>query len=414
MNNELLATLEYLERDRGLDRQTLVELIEESMVIAARKAVGPVNELQVKLDPKTGDIKATARLTAVEKVSDANSEIALREARKKYPEVEPGEELEWEVAPDKDFGRIVAQSARQGIMQRLRMAERHRVLDEYRDRLGELLYGTISRFDKGDIIVQLERTEGVLPQSSRVPMEDYQIGDHVSCVLVDLNTENPGPTLVLSRATPQLVQRLFEREVAEIAENIVEVKGVAREPGFRSKIAVHSNDSQVDPVGACVGIRGSRVKTVVRELNGEKVDIVRYDTDLRNYIANALQPATIRALQVDEDSGTVTITVDQDQLSLAIGKRGQNARLTAKLTGWKIDISRGAQEAPEESIESKIEQAVTTLAELPGLTEDIASRLVHSGFLSVEGIRAADVADLEAVEGIDHETAVKIKEACGG
>lgn len=412
MNNELLAILDYLERDRGLDREVLTKLIEEALLTAARKAVGPANELTVHLDPKSGDILATAQLEVVERVLHPDREIGVAEARVKQPGVKVGDHIAWEVTP-KNFGRIAAQTAKQGIMQRLRQAEKERVSNEYKDKLGEVLYGVVTRFDKGDIVIDFGRAEGLLKHAERVFTEDYQIGDHICCVLVDVNVTRPGPVLEVSRSSPQLVKRLFEREVTEINEKIVEIRSVAREPGFRSKIAVHSHDGKVDPVGACVGLRGSRVKTIVRELSGEKVDIIRWDADIRTFVKNALQPAEIASLQVDEASQTVHITVNPDQLSLAIGRRGQNARLTAKLTGWKVDIMRGEEKKGVSIAENMKLAADSLLAAIPGLTDEQAQKLVAEGFLSVEGLRVVDEDDLADVDGIGPVLAQQIKSAIG-
>lgn len=409
MNHELIAILDYLERDRGLDRDVLTSLIEESLISAARKAVGPVNELRVHLDSKTGDIHAISRMHVVERVEYPDREIDLLQARTKDPDVKPGDEVDWEVTP-KNFGRIAAQTAKQGIMQRLRQAEKSRVREEYVDRVGDILYGSVARFEKGDLIISFGRAEGVLCPKDRVPKEDFQMGDHISCILTEVNMNRHGPILVVSRSRPELVKLLFEREVAEIAEKIVEIKTVAREPGYRSKIAVRSNDSSVDPVGACVGIRGSRVKTVVRELNGEKVDIICWDADVKTFIANAMKPAEIKSMEMNEAEQKVTIVVDKDQLSLAIGKRGQNARLTAKLTGWKIDIKK-VGEKKEVDFAEKIKHAIDNLATLPDISTELAEKLVRNGFLSIDGLKAAEVSDLAGIDGIDEETALKIKEA---
>ncbi len=409
MNNELIAVLDYLERDRGLEREMVTKMIEESLVTAARRAVGPVNDLRVTLNPKTGDIQAIARLAVVEKVVNPEKEIEWRQARIKFPEVELGEEVDWEVTP-RNFGRIAAQTAKQGLLQRLRQAEKTKIQDEFSGQVGDLLYGTVSRLDKGEVIINFGRAEGVLNPHQRVPNEDYRIGDHISCILSEVNANRHGPILVVSRTAPELVKCLFEREVAEIAEKIVVIKAVAREPGYRSKIAVHSSDSNVDPVGACVGLRGSRVKTIVRELSGEKVDIIRWDPDNSIFITNALQPATIKTMEIDQENHRVIVTVDKDQLSLAIGKHGQNARLTSKLTGWKVDI-RKIEEKKEHNFEEKVKHAIDHLAELPGISHEIAEILVNNGFLSIEGLKAASIEDFMMIEGIDAETAKAISVA---
>jgi N utilization substance protein A len=408
MNSELLATLDYLERDRGLDREILKQVIEESLVSAARRAVGPIEDLRVTLDSSTGEIRAVARLTVVETVEDEETEISYDRAKTQLPDVTIGDQIEWEVTPD-NFGRIAAQTARQGIMQRLREAQKSRVKEEYTDRMGEVLYGAISRYERGDIIVDFGQAEGVLRHQDRVPREDYQVGDHLCCVLVAINEERPGPILMVSRSSPDLVSGLFGREVAEIAENVVEIKAVAREAGFRSKIAVFSHDAKVDPVGACVGVRGSRVKTIVRELNGEKVDIVRWDPEIKTYISNSMQPAELRSVNIFEDEHRVDIEVAPDQLSLAIGKRGQNVRLTHKLTGWQIDINK-AEEAKELAFQEKVQQAVDALASHLGVSSEVAAALVHHGFLTLDGINLASEEDLASIDGIDAEIAQQIKE----
>ena len=407
MNNDLLAVLDYLERDRGLDREVITRVIEESLESAAHKAMGP-NDLKVKLDPKTGDISATAKVLVVDKVTDREKEVSLKEAQKQKDDAKIGDEIDWEV-PTEELGRIVAQTTRQGIFQRLRQVEKDLLREDYKDRVGEILYGSVSRFDKGDVFIDFSGAEGILRHNQRIPSEDYQVGDHVSCVLAEVNLDQPGPVLIVSRSHDLLVQRLFEREVAEISEGIVTIKAVAREPGFRSKIAVDSKDPRVDPVGACVGIRGSRVKAIVRELNGEKVDIIRYDNDIRTYIANALKPAEIKSISINEDDRQVKIVVNPDQLSLAIGKRGQNARLTARLTGWKVDIDK--EVTAEISLADKMKQAAESLASQLKIENDIAQTLVDNGFLSVDGIQEAEDSDLLEIDGINEDTVKKIKEA---
>jgi transcription termination/antitermination protein NusA len=411
MNNELIAVLDYLERDRGVSREQLIKLLEESLVAAARKSLGPVNELRVTVDPKTGDISAIAKLTVVETVAQRDREVDLKTVQAKFPETQLGDLVDWEVTP-KDLGRIAAQTARQGFMQRLRQAEKERVKNDFANMIGEVLYGRVTRYDKGDVIISFEKAEGVLPRAHKVMNEDYQVGDHVSCVLIELNTENPGPVLVVSRTAPELVKKLFEREVTEIAEKIVEIKAVAREPGWRSKIAVTSKDPKVDPVGACVGIRGSRVKSIVRELNNERVDIVPWDPEIKRFVINSLSLQKNSRLEMRDADKSVTVFVEQDQLSQAIGQKGQNVRLASKLTGWKVEI-KPIEEKVAPSMEDKIRDASRLMAAALGVAEEIASKLVSNGFLSVDGIRAADLEDIAAIEGLDPETARHIKAAAG-
>jgi len=408
MNNELITVLEYLEHERGIDRETLMALVEESLVSAAHKAVRSAQDVSVKIDRVTGDIQAWARLTVVDEVENSELEIALEDAHDRMPEVSVGDVVEWEVTPA-NFGRIAAQTAKQAIVYRLRQAEKVQICEAFQDQLDQLVTGVVRRVERGEVYIDFSRAEGAMLYPSRIPGEDYQSGDHITALLVEINADRPGPSLYVSRSHPGLVKRLFEREVTEIAEGLVEIKVIAREAGYRTKIAVTSNDSRVDPVGACVGLRGNRVKTVVRELGGEKVDIIRWDPDIRTFVTNALQPAKLSGVELDEAAHCVRVTVPEDQLSLAIGKKGQNARLAAKLTEWRIDINKHEQQ-DKLVFESKVQQAIEALAQIPGVG-DAAALLVQHGFLTLEGILAADLEDLAAIEGFGPEQAAAIMEA---
>ncbi|NOY79698.1 MAG: transcription termination/antitermination protein NusA [Kiritimatiellaeota bacterium] len=406
MNSELLAVFDYLESERGIDRESLFALVEESLLSAARKAVGPANDLHVKINHKTGDIQAFARLTVVEQVTHRDSEILLTRARRRFPDVNVGDIVDWEVTPA-NFGRIAAQNAKQTILQRLRQAEKSRISEEFQDLLDGLITGVVRRVEHGEVYIDFHRAEGVMRYPERIPGEDYQPGDHITALLIDVNADRPGPSLQVSRSRPEFVVRLFEREVAEIAENVVEIKAIAREAGHRTKIAVTSNDPRVDPVGACVGLRGNRVKTVVRELGGEKVDVIPWSADIREFTASALQPAKLAGAEVDEESHTIRVDVPEDQLSLAIGRRGQNARLAGKLIGWRIDINR--MEKPERiGFEHKVQRAIEALAQIPSIGRETAEALVRNGFISLEGILAAEAADLANLEGLDLDRAREI------
>ncbi len=407
MNSEMLAMLDYLESDRGINREVLVALIEEALVASARKTFGFNNDVTVKIDPKTGDIRAFARLKVVDSAHPAEGEIPVQTARLRLPAANVDEVVDWEVTPQ-NFGRIAAQTAKQAILQRLRQAEKVRTSEEYKERLLQLISGVVRRVERGDVYVDFQRAEGIMRHSERIPGEEYIVGDHISALLIEVNADRPGPCLIVSRAHPDFVRTLFEREVSEIGEHLVTIRGVAREPGYRTKIAVDSSDPRVDPVGACVGVRGNRVKSIVRELAGEKVDIIRWDKDVRTYIGNALQPAKLNAIEVEEATHVVRVTVPEDQLSLAIGKRGQNARLAAKLTGWKIDINRLEKPVEEMGFEDKVQRAIDALARIPGIGLDTAGLLVRNGFLTLEGVLAAEVADLGAIEGIDAARAEEI------
>ena len=408
MNTELLTYLDQIAREKGIDKSVLIEAVRGGILSASKKAVGPAEELRIDIDPKTGDIKAIATLQIVDFVHNRHGEMSLPEARRIRPDAEVGGTVEIEVTPA-NFGRIAAQAARQAIVQRIRQAERDIIYDEFKDQVGDILSGMVRRFDRSDVIIDIGRTEAVMPQRERVPTEEYQVGDRVRGFVTAVNNAAHGPEIVLSRSHPGFVRRLFELEVSEILEGTVEIKAIAREAGFRSKIAVSSNNPKVDPVGACVGMRGSRVKNIVRELNGEKIDIVRWDPDVQVFVENALSPARLKSVEVDETERRVRVLVDEEQLSLAIGRRGQNARLAAKLSGWRIDIEKEA--GPQAAFEERLAHAIDLLAAIPGIERSEAELLVRAGFVSADGILAADVEDLTTVEAIDPAAAQRIMEA---
>ncbi len=336
-------------------------------------------------------------------------EIALADAKKIDPEVEVGGEVEVEVTPA-NLGRIAAQTAKQAITQRIRQAEREIVFDEYKDRAGDIVSGAVRQFNRSDIIIDLGRAEAVLPSRERVPTEEYQIGDRIRAYVLSVQNNQVGPSITLSRSHPDFVRRLFELEVSEISDGVVEIKGIAREPGYRTKIAVASSDPRVDPVGACVGMRGMRVKNIVRELSGEKIDIIRWSEDIKTYVVNALSPAKLAKVEVHpgETERMISVIADPDQLSLAIGKRGQNVRLSAKLIGWKIDIKKDESAI---SFEEKVTMAIENLASIDGISDETAQLLVGAGFLSEEGILAAEPKDLAEMLEVDVETAQAVYSA---
>jgi len=408
MNAELQAVLDYMEKERGIEREVLFQAMESALLSASKKSVGPAQDLRIEIDRKTCDIRALATVTVVERVRSRAEEISLANARKIKVDAAIGDQVEIEVTP-KNFGRIAAQTAKQAILQKIRKAEKDIVFQEYKDRVGDIVSGGVRRFERGDVIVDLGRAEAVMSSRERVPTEEYQIGDRIRALVLNVQNAGGGPMILLSRSHPDFVRRLFELEVSEIADGTVEIKGIAREAGYRTKIAVVSHDEKVDPVGACVGMRGIRVNNIVRELSGEKIDIVRWHDDVKTYVANALAPAKLaKVVQDEEKPHTIRVVADADQLSLAIGKRGQNARLTAKLTGWKIDIQKDEADV---SFEEKMAEAIGNLAAVEGITQEDAEKLIGSGFLTVEGIVAAELADLETVAGFDAETASKIQAA---
>jgi transcription termination/antitermination protein NusA len=402
MNSDLLAVLDYMEREKGIKREVLLDAVSSALLTAAKKSVGPARDLRVSIDPKSGEITAHATLVVVDEVHNIHDEINLSRARKIKPDVAPGDQLEVEVTPE-GFGRIAAQTARQAILQRIRQAEKEMIYDEFKDRAGEIVGGTVRRFERSDVVVDLGKFEAVMPSRERVATEDYNIGDRVRAYVVAVENSNRGPEIIISRSHPNFVRRLFEVEVSEIADRTVEIKAIAREAGYRTKIAVWSSDDKVDPVGACVGMRGSRVKNIVRELNQEKVDIIRWNPDPREFVVEALKPAKIKSLTLDTDRHAINITVDEDQLSLAIGRRGQNARLTARLTGWEINISK--DESATQAFEQKIAQAITTLAKSLKIDEETARSLARAGVNSIEGILEVDPEDIAGILDVDIERA---------
>lgn len=407
MNAEVRAVVEYLERERGIERGVIFEAIESAMHSAHVKSISSCGEVRIEIDRETYDIRAFAERRVVERHFAEKDEISMDDAVKIKPDAQPGDVIEVEVTP-RNFGRIAAQTAKQAIMQRIRQAEKSRIYDDYKDSSGEVVTGSVARFDRSDVYIDLGNAEAVMPSRERVPTEEYQIGDRIRALIVAVNNKASGPEIVLSRSHPEFVKRLFELEVSEISDGTVEIMGIAREAGYRTKFAVLSHDEKVDPVGACVGMRGMRVKNIVRELSGEKIDIVRWSDDIKTYVINALAPARLSKVDVDEETRTVSVIVDPDQLSLAIGKRGQNARLTAKLTGWRVDIQRDEDQI---SFEEKVALAISRLAAVEGVGEELAENLVQAGFLTMEGILAADTGDLAEVEGLDDEQAEKIRAA---
>jgi N utilization substance protein A len=408
MNADFLAVLEFWEREKGISRDVLVGAVQESLLSAAKKAVGPARELRVAIDPKNGDIKAFAKLVVSERVISTHDQISVFDARRIKSDAQVGEEVEVEVTPV-GFGRIAAQYAKQALMQQLRRAEKQLIFSEFKDRVGDIISGTVRRFDRSDVIVDLGKYEALLPNRERVPTEEYQVGERIRCYVKAVEQGPHGPEIILSRADPRFVIKLFQLEVSEINDGTIEVKGIAREPGFRTKLAVWTRDEKVDPVGACVGLRGQRVKNIVRELNNEKVDIIRWDPNVRNFITNALAPAKLKAFEIDEAGKRVKIIVSEDQLSLAIGKRGQNARLTSKLTGWQVDVE--PEVVVTKGFEEKVAEAVGSLAAIPGITREQADVLVHNGLLRLEDLLQADISDLSGMPQIGEQAATILESA---
>ena len=397
MNAEFIASMEYWEREKGLDREILISAVEDAMVSAAKRAVGPARELRCEIDRKDGDIRAFASLIVVERVTDKQNEISLESALRHKPSAQLNEELEVEVTP-KNFGRIASQNAKQALMQAIRRAEKALIYSEFKDRVGDIVSGEVRGFDRSDVLIDLGKFEALLPNRERVPTEEYQRGERIRCLVKAVQGSDSNSEIILSRRDSNFVLKLFQLEVSEINDGTIEVKAIAREPGFRTKLAVHSRDEKVDPVGACVGLRGQRVKNIVRELNNEKIDIIRWDTDIETYVTNSLAPAQIKRLEVEQDRKRIHILVDPDQLSLAIGRRGQNARLTSLLTGWQIDID------PEQEVrvgfEEQVAGAVDALAAIPGIEKEQADALVHAGLLTLDALIGIETGDLADIPGL--------------
>jgi N utilization substance protein A len=391
MNAEMLAQLEYFEREKGISREILLGAVHEALLAAAKRAVGPARELRVEINPKSGVIQAWAKLIVADRIISKHDQISVFDARRAgFPDAKVGDEVEIEVTPS-GFGRIASQHAKQALTGYIRKAEKEKVYAEYKDRVGEIISGTVRRFEKSDVILDLGKSEAVLPNRERVPTEEYQIGERIRCFLKTIDQTMHGPEIILSRADPAFVLSLFKAEVAELKDGTIEVKAIAREPGFRTKLAVYSRDSKVDPVGACVGLRGQRVKNIVRELNNEKVDIIPWSSDIRQFVAKALDPARVKIQDVDENRRRIRVTTPADQLPLAVGRRGQNARLASRLTGWEIDIE---PEADTNSFEARVDHAVQEMASVPGISQVHARVLVNMGFHGVEDLLDASVADL--------------------
>src|SRR6056297_1711812 len=360
MNLDLLNALDDIEKDKGISKEVLLEAIEVALLSAYKKDFGSKENVSVEIDQESGEVMVFSRKKVVEEVKNDRYEIPLDEAERIDSSIEVGDYLDVEVTPE-NFGRIAAQTAKQVVMQRIREAERDVLYEEYKRKEGEIITGTIQRFHKDNVLIDMGKTEALLPVSEQIPNEEYRVGSRLKLYVVEVSSTTKGPRILVSRTHPALLKRLFEVEVPEIFDGIVEIRSVAREAGFRSKIAVSSYDSKVDPVGACVGPQGMRVQSVVEQLNGEKIDIVKYSEDPKEYVSNALNPAEVIDVITNEEEQSAKVIVPDFQLSLAIGKEGQNARLAAKLTGWKIDIKKETElEEPEEEIEVQNTEEETT------------------------------------------------------
>jgi N utilization substance protein A len=416
MSAELYHTIEQIGREKGLDAEIIVQALEEAYAAATRKYYQSKKDFGARFDRTTGKFEVFSKLTVVEDddLADPVTEITLDDARRIQPDAEIGTVLETpQEHAEAPLTRIAAQAAKQVIYQKVKEAERELVSNEYADRVGELLTGQVKRFDRGDMVVDLGRTEGVIPRREQSRAEHYNPGDRVRAVLVHVEQQGKGPQLVASRSSELLVMKLFEMEVPEIYDGTVSIVAVARDAGERSKVAVSSKDRDVDPVGACVGMKGSRVQAVIRELRGEKIDIVQYDDDPTHLVRNALNPATINRVAVKEyDTREMEVIVAEDQLSLAIGKRGQNVRLASRLVGWHLDIKSEAEKKAEVEAEmERMEYAIAELNSLPGVPPEVSQHLLDAGFRTLEEVSMASMEDLTSIHGIEEETALAVHDA---
>jgi len=396
---ELKRLIEQMGKDKGIDKNIIIKALESAMITASKKKMGPGVDIEAHYNEEVGEIEVFQFKTVVEKVVDPDMQISMEESRREMDEeAEPGDSLGMKVDTS-TFGRIAVQTAKQILIQKVKDAERDNIYEEYKDRKGELVNGFVQRFEGSSIIVNLGRTEGVIPASEQIFREVYKRGERIRAYVVDVVRESKGPQIILSRTHSGFLKALFEVEVPEISEGLIDIVSVSREPGKRTKISVRSRDKDIDPVGACVGMRGSRVQSVVQELRGEKIDIVPYSDDQARYVCSALAPAKVDRVFMDEDNRAMEVIVPDDQLSLAIGKRGQNVRLAVKLTGWKIDVKNESMATLQEK------EGYKALMKIPGMTEVMAEQLFNGGLKSIAAIAAADVESLTSLPQVDEKMA---------
>jgi N utilization substance protein A len=403
---ELLQIADAVAREKSIDKSIVIAAMADAIQKAARSRYGQETNIRADINATTGEMKLQRLMEVVEKVEDYATQIAISSARERNPDAQLGDFIA-EQLPPMDFGRIAAQSAKQVIVQKVREAERDRQYDEYKDRIGEIVNGTVKRVEYGNVIVDLGRGEAIIRRDELIPRENYKYGDRVRAYVYDVRREQRGPQIFLSRTHPQFMAKLFTMEVPEIYDGIIEIKSVARDPGSRAKIAVISRDSSIDPVGACVGMRGSRVQAVVGELQGEKIDIIPWSPSAASFIVNALQPAEVAKVVLDEDAERIEVVVPDDQLSLAIGRRGQNVRLASQLTGWDIDILTEAEES--ERRQKEFVERSSLFMEALDVDEMVGQVLASEGFTSVEEVAYVDAGEIASIDGFDEDTASEIQ-----
>ena len=399
MLSDLKRIIDQISRDRGFDKTLLIEAIEEAVQSAARKKFGSRREIEVRYNEEFGEVEVFQFRMVVEEAEDEQTEIGLTEARKLDPEVQVGDELGEKMENITDLGRIAAQSAKQVIIHRMKDAEREVIYDMFKDRVGEVVSGIVQRFERGNMVVNLGRTDAILPKDQQIPKRSFKQGDRIRAYLKEVRQTSRDSQLILSRTCDEFLDKLFQLEVPEMAEGIVRVMGVSREPGFRAKIAVSSSESDVDPVGACVGMKGARVQNVVQELQGERIDIVTWSPDPAKYVYNALAPAHVSMVMADEDANSLLVVVPNDQLSLAIGRQGQNVRLASKLIGWRIDVKS------EQRYANLQDPGYQSLLKLKGVDETLADQLLGKGVFSTAVLANKSVEELTVLRSINEEFA---------
>jgi N utilization substance protein A len=405
---ELLQIADAVRREKSIDLDIVIEAMEDAIAKAAKARYGMDTDVHAQIDTKTGELRLSRHMLVVDQVENASNQIAIKDAQRANPDAKVGDTIA-DPLPPLEYGRIAAQSAKQVIVQKVREAERDRQYQEFKDRIGDIVNGTVKRVEYGSVIVDLGRGEAIIRRDEMLPREVFRNGDRVRAYLFDVRRETRGPQIFLSRTHPQFMAKLFAQEVPEIYDGIVEIKAVARDPGSRAKIGVVSRDSSVDPVGACVGMRGSRVQAVVNELQGEKIDIIPWSSDIATFVVNALAPAEVSKVVIDEDRDRIEVVVPDtnNQLSLAIGRRGQNVRLASQLTGWDIDILTEQEES--ERRQADFENATRVFMEALNVDEVVGQLLASEGFTSVEELAMVDDRELASIEGFDEETAGELQ-----
>jgi N utilization substance protein A len=407
MNYEILEALTRITKDKNIDMDFVIESLEAGLMLAAKKRFGNTDNIKIDINRKSGEIKIIAAKKVVKEITDPNTEIILAEAKKLNPNVKSGGEVGVEIGFE-EFGRNAILAAKQILIQRVREAEREKIYEEYKDKVEDIVTGAVQQVDKGNLLVNLGRAEGIIPLKEQISKEKYRQGDRIRAYVLDVQKTAKGPQIILSRAHPRFVQRLFELEVPEVYERIVEIKVVAREPGERSKIAVSSIDERVDPVGACVGVKGSRVQNIVRELSNERIDIVPWSAIPETFAARALAPAKVVHIDTYHDNNSMTVVVEDDRLSLAIGRSGQNARLAAKLVGWKLNILSESEYRERKKVADQLKIYVS---ELPGVGKKLKEKLTKSGIETIQDLAKSKIEDLTQIEGIGQKKAESLVEA---